>query len=47
MAELDRERIPAKLDQLHSYAQQLEQIAPQSFEEHQNSRTSRPSGGKY
>jgi len=35
MSELDRERILAKVDELDSYLNELEGIAPQSFEEYQ------------
>ncbi|MGD8986125.1 MAG: DUF86 domain-containing protein [Desulfobacteraceae bacterium] len=35
MAQLDRERILAKLDELESYLRELKGIAPKSFEEYQ------------
>ena len=35
MAELDRERVLSKIDELDSYLSELDQILPQSYEEYQ------------
>jgi len=45
VAELDRERILAKVDELDGYLNELNGIAPRSFEEYQNVEKKRASEG--